>query len=279
MKYIHEPKPIEYEPLTRAKLEAQPELGPVSFRVSKGSHAKTEIYSSSNVSAQLSAQQLVLDTLRPSELWGCARVLSQYFGRLNEIAVSRTCWEIKGKAKPSESLESHCRLLSTGIRNNLPWASIETTTTNNQGEPLLTATDEFLLFHEVENWKYQARHVQDSAEHDLVIPRTVYFRHNWDPTNWKNNIHTDEYARKLGYERALPEFIMYLDWIFDAVYRQEGDRAYNSIINVPLILPLYQGDRFEVRLKREIKREKQDLYTVRFAKDNILRLQGTVQLL
>lgn len=271
MRYAQEPKPVDYEPLTRAKLEARPELGPVSFRVSKGSHAKTVIYS--NVWA--SAEQLVLDTLHPSELWGCARVLSQYFGRLNEIAVSRTRWEIKGRTKPAENLESRCRLLSTGIRNDLPVALIETITVDAQGNLLLTVTDEFLLFHEVENWKYRERRVQDSAEHDLAIPRTVYFRHSWEPTTWRNNIHTDEYAQKLGYERALPEFIMYLDWIFDAIYRQEGDRAYNSIIDVPLILPFYQGDKFEVRLKQENKEK----YTIRFARDNILRLQGTVRLL
>ncbi len=271
MKYQGEPKPIEYDPLTRAALEAQPELGPVHFQVSSGSHAKTNLL----LNQHTSAEPVRYETLLPSELWGCARVLSQYFGRLNEIAVSKTTWELSGKAYPEEELTASSRLLRTEKRKGLSFALVETTTSTVSGTPLLKQLDELLLYHQAqEGWRYQEREVPDLEPFETSIPRTVYFRHSWNPEIWKNNIHTDEYARKWGYHQALPEFIMYLDWIFDAVYRQEQEKAFASQLDLPLILPVYEGDSITVRLQRL-----EQGFVVRLVKGEVTRLRGKVRLL
>jgi hypothetical protein len=268
---------VEYKPLTIAALEATKGawLGPVSFKISAASHEKTVRL----LNQHTTERPMEYHHLLPSELWGCARVLSNYFGRLNEIAVSRTRWELQGMPFPGQQVQAKSRVVKTEVRKDLSYATIETVTSSEDSSGRmdhLRQLDELLLFHEIPSgWKYQERLVKDNEGVDLTIPRILYFRHNWDPALWKNNIHTNDYAREWGYERALPEFITYLDQIFDAFIRKTKAYAGGFIIDVPLILPLYERDNFEVRLRRE-SREK---YAVRFAKENQLRLRGTVLLL
>jgi len=267
MKFGIEPKPVEYEPLTVKLLQSRGDFGPLEFSISEESHKKTLTLLNRNTEVE----PLDLGSLLPSELWGCARVLSNYFGRLNEVAISRTQWVISGKAFPTDTLTARSRVVKTELRKGLPFALVETTTADTGGNTLMSQLDELLLFHEVIDWAYKERFVADELSTELSIPRTVYFRHNWDPSLWKNNIHTNNYARKFGYELGLPEFIMYMDWVWDALFRIEGERAYNYSLDIPIILPIYEGDKIDVRMR------KQDSgYKVTFTKGNFLRLKGLV---
>lgn len=282
MKYAQEPKPVEYDSLTIDLLEKQGKdlmrqgqgwMGPVSFRVSPASHEKTVSLLNQNTTSKPQEYPCLL----PSEFWGCARVLSNYFGRLNEVAVSRTKWEFKSTAYPGNQLYAISRILSTERRKGLSYATIETLTysideeSNNQVDKM-RQLDELLLLHEASENFYREREVRDDTKVDMEIPRTVYFRYNWNNGLWLNNIHTDDYARRFGYERGLPEFIMYMDWMFDAVVRKKGMYVVGVTIDVPLILPVYEGDKVTVKIRDEGKN-----HEVRFAKNNVLRLKGNIE--
>src|SRR3989344_2928927 len=249
MKYVQEPKPVEYDPLTIALLEAQGKdwMSPVSFRVSSASHEKTVSLLNQNTTAK----PMEYYHLLPSELWGCARVLSNYFGRLNEVAVSK--------------IER---------RKGLSYATIETVTYSHSGRTTIDhmkQLDELLLLHEAPEGFYKEREVEDNTEADMEVLRTVYFRYNWNKEIWKNNVHTDDYARRFGYKRGLPEFIMYIDWVFDAFIRKTSMYAGGFTIDVPLILPIYTEDKVTVKVKEDSKS-----HEIRFVKGNVLRLKGNI---
>jgi len=273
MKYVQEPKPVEYDPLTIALLEEQGSdwMGPIAFRVSPASHEKTVGLLNHNTTSEPVAYHHLL----PSELWGCARVLSNYFGRLNEVAVSRARWEFSSSPFPDNGLYATSRIIKTERRKELSYATIETITYSKEGRTTIDhmrQLDELLLLHEAPDGFYKEREVKNDAEADLEILRRVYFRHNWNNGIWKNNVHTDEYARRFGYERALPEFIMYMDWVFDAFIRKAGMYTAGLKIDIPLILPIYEKDEIKVKVT-----EKEDkTHEVKFVKGNVLRLKGNI---
>jgi len=272
MKYVQEPKPVEYDPLTIALLEAQGKdwMSPVSFRVSSASHEKTVSLLNQNTTAK----PMEYYHLLPSELWGCARVLSNYFGRLNEVAVSKTRWELSGSPFPDEQLHAISRVSKIERRKGLSYATIETVTYSHSGRTTIDhmkQLDELLLLHEAPEGFYKEREVEDNTEADMEVLRTVYFRYNWNKEIWKNNVHTDDYARRFGYKRGLPEFIMYIDWVFDAFIRKTSMYAGGFTIDVPLILPIYTEDKVTVKVKEDSKS-----HEIRFVKGNVLRLKGNI---
>lgn len=271
MKYSINPKPVEYEPVTRKTLESQGKFQPVCFTIFSESHKKTIDL----LNRHTSAEPLSLDTLLPSEMWATARVLSNHFGRLNELAVSKTTWTVSGTAYPGQKLEAKSALVRSDTRKGLSFGSVKTDTVAPNGELLMGQLDELLLLHEAPIGFYKERNLPCEVDYpDISIERGVYFRHNWDPQIWRNNVHSDEYARRFGYQKGLPEFIMYMDWIFDALFRLEKESVYKCEIDVPLILPVYEGDRIKVMLKRN-----QSGYCVVFTKNGILRLKGTILVL
>ncbi len=267
MKYAQNPKPIEYDPLTKGLLESQETLEPVYFSITPESHGKTLAL----LNANTSEEPITLDTLLPSEMWGLARVLSNHFGRLNEVAVSRTKWEISNRSWPGYRMKASSRLIKTETRKGLSFALVETETRGMRSELLMYQLDELMLLHGAPEGFYFEREIVDNLDPNFVVSREVYFRHKWDPTIWKNNVHTDDYAKRFGYEKGLPEFIMYMDCIFDAVYRREQERVNRSVIEVPLILPIYEHDKIEVKLRENLAG-----YDIRFVKDKVLRLKGSV---
>lgn len=268
MKYNANPKPVEYEPVTRTLLESQSEFQPVYFTITPESHKKTLDL----LNRHTNAEPLSLDTLFPSEMWGMARVLSNHFGRLNELAVSKTTWIVSGIAYPGQKLETTTSLVRTNVRKGLSFGFVKTETKGQNDELLMDQLDELLLLHEAPVGFYKEKNLPCKVEDpDISIERRVYFRHNWNPQLWHNNIHSDEYARRFGYESGLPEFVMYMDWIFDALFRLEKETAYKCRIDVPLILPVYEEDKINVALKRN-----QVGYNVVFLKKGILRLRGNI---
>ncbi len=252
MKYAVEPKPVEYEPLTQDLLRSLKgqELGPFSFNISLASHTKTLELLNQNTNTP----DVNYPFLLPSEVWGCARVLSNYFGRLNEVAISKTKWEIYSLPGPKATLLSRSRIVDVYARKGLPYATIETATSEKNGreeKPVMKQIDEFILFHDIpEDWRYADKNIKNFESLEFKVNRRVYFRHNWDPKLWVNNIHND-WAKKWGYKSGLPEFIMYMDWIFDAHYRNKGHAAFPLIIEVSMMLPIYDGEEFEVVLSED----------------------------
>lgn len=239
--------PTAYTPLSWSSLEKGMQFGEHCFRVKQHSHEKSKQFiEESDLEKKTS---IVTPFLFPSEMWGCARVLSQYFGRLNEVAVSQSCWNIYGKVLPEESLFAKSRVVKKQMRNELPFVVFKTVTKDSNNHLLISCEDEFLLLHDVDTEFYQERGktgiVPKSPDYECL--REVYFRHVWDDGKWFNNIHTDDYARSFGYERGLPEFIMYMDWTFLPILERCRDVVYNgTTIETKKILPIYKDEIIKV---------------------------------
>src|SRR3989344_2561662 len=235
--------PIEYTPLSLSNLDVGVKFGPLEFIVSHETHEKARrLAEESDINQET---RITTPYLFPSEMWAWARVFSSYFGRLNEVAVSRATWRISGKSLPMQKLTARSKVTNTQIRNNLPFATAESVTQDGSGNTLIHSVDEILLLHDVHFPFYQERAKETPLPENQPYERTkrVYFRYAWDNGKWLNNIHTDEYARKFGYERGLPEFIMYMDWIFLSQLEPRGENAYDNItIELRKILPIYKDE-------------------------------------
>lgn len=264
--------PLKYTPLSKNNLKEGMEFGPLRFVVNPSSHLKSKrLLEESDINNQTHINS---PYLFPSEMWGWARVFSSYFGRLNEVAVSRARWDIFKAVKPGENLSADSKVLRIELRNNLPFALTETVTKDEEGKIVISCLDELLLLHDVDFEFYNERNKE------CVIPkenpydrlRKVYFRYEWDDGKWINNIHTDKYAQKFGYERGLPEFIMYMDWIFLSQLERFGGFAYKNVsIDIKKILPIYLGEEIRI-LGRKVEND----HEVQFFRGNQERLKAII---
>ena len=264
--------PIDYTPLSQSDLEVGMEFGPVNFVIKPHSHEKSKkLLEKSDLDSQA---KIISPYLLPSEMWGMARVFSSYFGRLNEIAVSRTKWQIYGTAKPNEELTAQSKVVSLDSKRGLSFATAETTTVNKAGKLLLRCMDELILLHGINTPFYQERREEAEIPSNPTYQKTrrVCFRHVWDNGKWINNIHTDKFAQQFGYERGLPEFIMYMDWIFLSQLERRGEKSYhNTTIDILKILPVYKGDIVKVTATEGVQHS-----MVQFFRGNQKRLEAMV---
>lgn len=267
---------IEYTPLSQSNLRVGMEFGPIGFSITQRSHDKSKsLLEESDINRQT---RITTPQLFPSEMWGMARVFSSYFGRLNELAVSRTTWEIYGTALPDQKLRTKSKVVNVQTRNNLPFATTETTTEDKNGTLLLRSLDELLLLHDVHDLFYKERAKETTPPDNPAYDRTrrVYFRYDWNNGKWLNNIHTDEYAQKFGYERGLPEFIMYMDWIFLSQLEQFGKEAYSGrTINLQKILPIYKNEIIRITETRGAQHSTVQFFRGNQERVNALVLAGT----
>ena len=273
----NKPLPIEYTPLSLANLPEKKVFGPVPFEVKASSHVKT-------VGALLgSVQRRAGDEdqyplLLPSELWGWARVLSKSFGRLNEVGVSRTVWEFHGSAAPETSVLAKSTVVGSARRGKVAYCDILTETCEaSSGRLLMRATDGFFLTHDCDKPFYT-----EPAPSKQALPgnllydnqHRVYFRFPWDLSVWVNNIHTDRYAQQCGFERGLPEFVTYADWIYHAAVKSGWTRGRPFALHLARVLPIY----FE-EVVRVVAWPEADVLQFRFLRDEMERVVASVKLL
>lgn len=236
-----------YHPLSYPELKVGMKFGPISFSVKEASHEKSKHLLEG--SDEGNETRITTPYLFPSEMWGWARVMSRYFGRLNEVAVSGATWRLHGTALPGETLRSDSEIVAKYQKRGLSFARIRTTTRNSQGKLLLESKDDDLLLHDAPKPFYVERGMtkEQPAHADYRRKRRVYFRYDWNPAIWKNNIHTDAYAQSCGYERGLPEFIMYMDWIFATQLESLGEQAYSGLeMKLEKILPIYENEQIRI---------------------------------
>lgn len=275
MKPTFDPKrlPVEYIPLSQSNLKVGMKFGPIEFEVKKESHEKSvRLLEQSDLRGTTNIKH---PFLLPSEIWAWARVLSPYFGRLNEVVVSGAKWKLVGTAKPGEKLKAQSMVVKIEKRNDLPFATMVTETRNLKGKLLLHSTDEVLLLHDVDRAFYSERNkaYERPANPLSMFSKKVYHRYNWDPNVWKNNEHTDAYAQKFGYERGLPEFITYMDNCFAAILMLEGKRAYKRTLNLQKVLPIYKDEKVDIF----VEKEKSGGYKVRLFRGNQERVVHSVK--
>lgn len=247
--------PVEYTPLCSANIKIGQIFESKIFTVRQTSHDKTTVALMGSLAQK---PRGITKRLLPGELWGWARALSPTFGRLNEVVLSRAMWDIHGTANPSALLFSRTKILSLGERHGLVFCTTQTETFTLDNEMLLlSAVDEVLLAHDCNKKPFFSepppRYVFPFL---LVNPRydnehTVYFRWSWNESEWKNNIHTDSYARECGFKNALPEFVVYMDWIYHAVEESRWFLNKEPItIQLTKVLPLYRDETVRVITNR-----------------------------
>jgi hypothetical protein len=247
--------PVEFRPLTHETLDEGDEFE-TEFRIPSSIRDKTvNLIEESDLNG---ITKIGFPYLMPSDMWGWARVMSKYYGRLNELILARSQWEILGKAFPEQDLYACSRIGKSFIRRKLPFVEIETITRNESRQPLLRSKDTVLLLHGLEEKVHDGNSVEtEIPDTPLVrVDKVVYFRHEWNKDKWRNNIHTADYARRFGFKEELPEFITYMDAITMALINLNGEAIFTGGTKIDLkrVLPLYRGDAISIYVEHD-KRE------------------------
>jgi hypothetical protein len=202
--------PAEYLPLNADSLGAGEQFGPLRFQISGRSHQH-------HVEHILKGRESSVrsDCLFPFEFWPLPRVLSQWrFGRLNEVISVRATREINFRPKPGEGLRGSTRIKSVQNQRGLCFGFFESKTENAEGKICMRATDTLLLANGCLESKLREAVSKAKAPSvfgtahgpaSILDSWTLRMRFAWPTEKWRNNIHTDEYAQSLGYERALVE--------------------------------------------------------------------------
>ena len=242
----------EYVPLSQETVQEGQVFGPISFAISHHTRDKTvQLIEEADLEGNKSID---FPYLMPSDMWGWARTLSRYFGRLNEVILAKSTWDILGKALPEEELTARAEIKRVVELKRLPFVQVETITRNKEDNPLLISNDFVLMLHGLEKQVYDGRTVTSPIPEDFAYHsrREIYFRHVWNETKWRNNIHTRDYAQKFGFKEELPEFITYMDNISAILVALEGEKLFDGTsIDLKRILPLYKGDIIDLYAERE----------------------------
>jgi hypothetical protein len=184
--------------------------------------------------------------LLPSELWGMARAFSPRFGRLNEVGLARAVWRVWNSVAPASPLRADAIVTAKFPKGRLALCATQTATFDIEGRLLMRADDTILIIHDCAKPFFVEPTPVRPVMPSTILYRnrhTVYFRYEWDSATWINNIHVDDYAQSCGFERGLPEFIIYMDWIYHAAI-ECGWIPCNGAFSISLrkILPLYHGE-------------------------------------
>ncbi len=266
-----DPLPLEYTPLSASHL-SEGQTFTIAFQVQPSSHDKTVSALFDSVDHP-PAREDVYRRLLPSELWSMARVLSAAFGRLNELVLMRTAWAIHGTEAPGTPLTAKTAI--TRVRKGRRPICTTLTETRGAADALLVrADDDVLLMHDCPMPFYVERYVPAGPVPARVLYRAshkVYCRYTWDPAIWINNIHTDDYARQCGFEKGLPEFPVYMDWIYHAAVQAGWIDGPPFSIGLQKILPIYPDDLVDV-----IACEEDGRLQVRFIREGMDRLVASV---
>ena len=238
------------------------------FQVKESSHLKTVSALLGSVGSTMTPAQ-TYGSLLPSELWAMARVLSSAYGRMNELALVRTVWHVYGTVESSTPLRARTTIGRIRV-GRLPRCTTHSETTDADGRLLLQAADDVLMTHDCKKPFYEERPTPSAR-----IPRElryrhshkVYFRYQWDPSLWFNNLHTDRYAQLCGFKKGVPEFPVYMDWIYHVACQTGWFKGGRFSIRIRRILPMYADDVVEV-----IAYEQDGNLTARFIKDGVDRL-------
>jgi len=242
------PLPFEYIPLCLDNAVPGTTIGDIRFALRPASHEKTVAALIGSVERKPVAEDPYPDLL-PSERWAWARVMCTEFGRLNEVALARSRWEIYAPAMAGEPLYARSTIVESVRKGALAFCNGITETRNAEGTLLIRCHDGIILTHDCEKpFFFEPEPVKAEIPDALAYRNihTVYHRYPWKPTDWDNNIHVDEYAQSCGFKSGLPEFITYMDWIYHAVSESgwRDGRPYSIQLN--RVLPIYLGEKIEV---------------------------------
>ncbi len=238
--------PVEYTPMSLTNIRKANSYDDVIFAVKEKSHQKTVAGLLGSLEPGARGDWYDDRTLLPSEQWGFARVLCRTFGRLNEVALGASQWELYRFASIGDTLRSRTWITGTSSRRGLAFMDAVTETFHDpSGFLLQRCHDRLILTHDcTKPFFAEPKPVAPALPDGLLYDNkhTVYHRYPWDPGVWQNNIHVDEYAQLCGFAGALPEFVTYMDWVFHVAKcsRTSIDRPFT--IKLQKVLPMYLGE-------------------------------------
>ncbi len=240
---------VEYTPITFDSLNIWDKIWPILITTKQDSHDKTmSMLNQYNLTKENDIQN---PDLMPSEIRWCAKVLATKFGKLNEMLLARSIRDIYKTEKPWTPIRAELEVIGKIQHDGRPMIVTKTISKNQNWEELLQSIDYVVLLHDVHKQIYEEQDRTSNMSWEIVYEtiREVYFRHERNEEKWRNNIHTRDYARKFGFKEEIPEYIIYMDRSFSALYKLLWEDAYNFSIRVKKLLPMYKWDKIKVKLK------------------------------
>lgn len=266
--------PVEYIPMSINNLREGDEYESVTFQLKERSHGKT-VSGLINSLDHRPDDESAYTKLMPSEHWGFARVLCQSFGRLNEVALGGSTWDVFGLADLGTALRSGTRVIGTSSKRGFAFFDALTETHEvASGRLLMRCRDRLILTHDcVKPFFFEPKPVVPTIPDELLYDNrhVVYHRYPWDPSLWENNIHVDEYAQSCGFAGALPEFVTYMDWVYHAATQSQWPLDRPFTMKLTKVLPMYLGESMRI-----VSWSDGDAMQVRFLKGDMERVVARV---
>lgn len=250
-------KGSDYVPLTLEALSASPIEAEHEFRISSESHARHIAYLEKLQAIRGHAGH----ACTPFEMWGLPRTLSAAgFLRLNEVVALSGRWLISADCIPLNALICSKVAFESGtVRSGLAIGRFRgCTAAHPDGPCLLRFEDRILLLrssnHQALRNAFERANGRDETARlarcswvTLAGPWPLGFRFPWRDEDWKNNIHTESFARSLGLEGPLVEAQVLLDLLYflGREYLAEGSWE-ATLLTYRCHAPLLAGREVEV---------------------------------
>ncbi len=215
----------------------------------------------------------VWSNLFPWELAGWARVPSRYRGRIkiNEVIQSGFRYEFFQPAKGGQPIFSTGTTLDQYVKREKNFLMGQTETREDKGQLLLRVINESVNMvdrKEKLNWGATGRQREESwkemgdlvkASTDLPIGFVLLTTHRgplpmrvsgfaqggWSKELWKDNIHVDAYAERMGYRGGVVEGPITWEYgILDTLVKFFGPESFftSGVVDVKVCGPGYLGD-------------------------------------
>lgn len=209
-KYATGDLPSDYLPLNEQNINPNEKFGPLPFSISFSSHRHHSEYIS-----QCNPNLLESPYLYPFEFWPLPRVMSQWkFGRLNEVISIRADRVITACPLAGQRLTGETTATAISKRNGLCFGFFKSITHTESGDACMLAEDVLLLANgcDLSSLHAAVAQISNTRKEALIeSPAAILgswvlkMRYRWPEDLWLNNIHTDVYAKSLGYEGGLIE--------------------------------------------------------------------------
>jgi hypothetical protein len=209
-KYATGDLPSEYLPLNEQNISPNEKFGPLPFSISQSSHQHHSEYLS-----HCNPESIEGPHLYPFEFWPLPRVMSQWkFGRLNEVISIRADRVVPACPVGTQRLIGETTVTSISRRKGLCFGFFRSITRTESGDACMLAEDVLLLANgcDLSSLHDAVAEISNSRSEALIeSPASILgswilrMRYKWPENLWVNNIHTNSYARSLGYEGGLIE--------------------------------------------------------------------------
>jgi hypothetical protein len=276
------PKETDYVPLNASTIQSGQYFGTHSYSIPSSSHQHhLEYLKKGN---QNCAFQFQADFLFSFEMFPLPRVLSSIggFKKVNEIISIHGERIIHELPKPNEMLYTDVKVDKIFTKNKIVFGYFTSYTKTTAGKLLMISIDKAILLNQTNKKKF--REVISTKEKlipKLIINSTIqkintvklFFRHKWDDKIWLNNIHTDSYARSLGYQKGLIEAPCFVDILLSN--EKTGLLIKNGVkLSWNYHAPLYHGILTNIFLDNDLK--KSNIYVCN-ANDNSILMTLNIQ--